>query len=373
MKDYYKILGIDKSASIDDIKKAYRNLAKKHHPDVGGDENLFKEISEAYEVLSNPESKAKYDRPPASDPFNQTFDWGGNDPFSDFFNHPFRDMFGGTRRSQNKMVRANDLIITVELELEEILNPVNKEILFSRNIHCNSCKGSGALNGNEGIENCTNCGGSGYQTQAVNVHGMSFQTQTICSVCGGKGKVVVITCEECQSTGLKNIYENIVVTIPPGVSEGQTLMGLTGINFVKGNCIPGDLLVQIAIKPHEKFKRTGLHIHYDYFIGIADAILGIEELIIPTLDGFVKIKIEPGTEYGKILKLTGKGLPSPTNNSHRGDMLIHINLFIPKKLNNKEKELLKELKLSSNFIVDESKIQGIKGIFTRSQELKSLY
>lgn len=374
-KDYYEILGVPRNATPDEIKKAYRKLAIKYHPDKNpGDkqaEEKFKEAAEAYEVLSDPEKRARYDQfghegigGSASGGFS-----GAGMDIDDIFAH-FGDIFGdafgfssrGARSSRGRTQKGTNLRIKVKVTLEEIARGVEKKIKVLKDVSCKSCSGSGAKGG--GYTSCGMCGGSGVYIKVQQTILGAMQTQTTCPVCHGSGRIIRDKCVECQGRGVVKEEETISIRIPPGVSHGMQL-SLSG----KGNAapqggIPGDLIVLIEEEEHPYFKREGQHLIYPLYISVPDAILGTQTEI-PLLEGKAKIKIEPGTQSGKVLRLRGKGLPD-INSRNPGDLLVEVNVFIPKNISPEERKLIEKLSASPNFNPSDNRKN--KSFFERMKE-----
>lgn len=360
-RDYYDILGVSRNADEQEIKKAYRKLAIKYHPDKNpGDkvaEEKFKEAAEAYEVLSNPEKRARYDRfghqgvggaagggqgfggMTMEDIFSQFGDIFGEAGFGGF---GFGSQNGGGRRVH----RGTNLRIKVKLTLEEIANGVEKKIKVNKLVSCKSCAGTGAENGSS-YATCGTCRGTGRITRVTNTILGQMQTQSTCNVCNGEGRVITSKCKTCFGDGVVRAEDTITINIPAGVSDGMQL-SLSG----KGNAaprggIPGDLIVSIEEIPHPELQRDGNNLYYTCHINFVDAALGTS-VEVPTIEGKAKIKIEPGTQSGKILRLRNKGLPD-VNSFTRGDLLVEVNVWTPQQLNAEEKELLERLRNSPNF------------------------
>ena len=377
-RDYYEILGVSKSASDDEIKKAYRKLAIKYHPDKNPDdksaEEKFKEAAEAYEVLSNPEKRQRYNQfghagvGGASSGNGGGF--GGGMNMDDIFSQ-FGDIFGGggfggfggsSRGGGRRVVRGSNLRVKVKLNLQEIAKGVEKKLKVNKFVSCNTCKGSGAKNGT--FDTCKLCNGSGVQVKMQQTFLGAMQTQTTCSGCNGEGKTVKDKCNTCHGDGIVRAEEVISINIPAGVAEGMQL-SVSG----KGNAAPrgginGDLLVLIEEEEHPELKRDGSNLFYDSYVNFADAALGTS-IEIPTVDNKVKIKIEPGTQSGKVLRLKGKGLPD-VNSYGTGDLLVNINVWTPQHLSADEKKALEAFRTSKNFEPKPNRKE--KGFFDRMRE-----
>lgn len=372
MEDYYTILGVNKDASQDNIKKAYKKLVKIHHPDVGGSEVDFKKIAEAYEILSDVEKRRMYDmrgqQPVGGFP-------GGFSSYDEMMANVFNQFgfdFGQSNRRSRSAERGADIRINMSFTLSEIAKGVVKKIKYKRNYHCSHCRGSGAKDGSE-FMTCNVCQGSGQQIHISNSPLGRMQTVSTCQGCKGEGRQIKEKCKNCQGNGVVNQDEIIDVSIPAGVSEGMSLELVDKGNYPKGSGPVGKLIIQITEEKHPELYRVNNHIHYDLFISIPDAILGNENIEIPIIDGRAKIKIEAGTENGKVLRLSGKGLPELNNTSVHGDMFVHVNVFIPKSLFEGDISKVEELKKSESFKVTNEKIQGIKGSFNRITEYKNLF
>lgn len=375
-RDYYEILGVAKNASGDEIKKAYRKVAIKFHPDKNPDdptaEDKFKEAAEAYEVLSDEQKRARYDRfghqgvggaaggghgPSMEDIFSQFGDiFGGGGGFESFF--------GGGARSQGRRVRkGSNLRIKLKLDLEEVANGVEKKIKVKRYTACNTCSGTGAKNGTE-QRDCATCQGQGQVKRVVQTMLGQMVSSSTCPTCHGEGKVVTSKCDVCHGEGRQLAEEIIPINIPAGVAEGMQLSMSGKGNFPERGGVPGDLLIQIEEEPHELLKRDGNNVVLDQYISIVDAALGAS-LEVPTIEGKVKVKIDPGTQAGKILRLRGKGIPD-LNGYGKGDQLIHINVWTPKSVTSEERAALEKLRSSPNFTPSPGKNE--KGFFEKVKE-----
>lgn len=366
-RDYYDILGVSRSASADEIKKAYRKLAIKYHPDKNPNdksaEEKFKEAAEAYEVLSNPEKKQRYDHYGHAGVGSSAAGGGGyggggmnmEDIFSQFGDifgggggSPFESFFGGQQQSRGgrRVAKGSNLRIKVKLTLEEIANGAEKKIKVNKQVTCKTCDGSGAKDRNS-VSTCSTCGGSGAVRRVTNTILGQMQTSSTCPTCNGSGSQITSKCSSCHGEGTVRGEETITINIPAGVSDGMQLSMSGKGNAGPNGGIPGDLIILIEEIPHETLKREGNNIVYDLHISIVDAALGFSAEV-PTIDGKAKIKIEPGTQSGKLLRLKGKGIPE-INSYQRGDEIIHVNIWTPKALSSEERELLEKLRNSPNF------------------------
>ena len=346
-RDYYEVLGVSKNATDDEIKKAYRKLAIQYHPDKNPDnpetEDKFKEAAEAYEVLSNSEKKQKYDRfGHAGMNGNQGF--GNNMDMNDIFSQ-FGDVFGG-RHGFKQTKRGENIRVAVKLNLHDIVNGVEKKIKVKRYDTCSPCNGSGAKN-NSDLETCKVCNGQGQVNRVVNTMFGQMMSAATCTSCYGEGKHIKNKCDTCHGEGRHMIEEVIPVQIPAGVIEGMQLSVNGKGNVPPKGGIPGDLLLVFEEEKNDKLKRDGLNIHHTLIINFIDAVLGTH-IEIPTLEGTAKIKIEAGTQSGSTLRLKGKGI-TIINNHGKGDQLVHVNIFTPKKLSKEETNILEKLRSSKNF------------------------
>ena len=381
-RDYYEVLGVQKGASAEEIKKAYRKLAVKYHPDKNPGnkeaEEKFKEAAEAYSVLSDETKKARYDQFGHAGVDGAGPDFSGgfgnlNDILTDLFGGGFGGFsgfggfgggFGGGQRQQ-RVHRGRDIRVRVKLTLEEIAHGVEKEISIEKSVPCPDCGGRGAKNSSD-IKTCPACNGTGQVQRVVN----SFLGQTVtystCQQCGGEGKIISNPCRTCNGTGLVRQRETIKVKIPAGVEAGMQLTIQGEGHAAKNNGINGDLLVVIEEVEHPLFKREGTNLFHTEIISITDAMLGCE-LSVPCLDGSYKIKVEPGTQSGKVVKLRGKGLPA-LNGYGTGDLYVKLAVWIPKKLSKEEKALFESIRNNENLkptpsTEDKSFFEKLKDLF----------
>jgi molecular chaperone DnaJ len=366
-RDYYEVLGIAKNAAEADIKKAYRKMALKYHPDKNPDdkeaEEKFKEAAEAYEVLSDPNKKARYDQYGHAG-LGGGFGGGGGmnmddifSQFGDIFGNAFGGggSFGGSRGGQQRVVRGTNLRVKMKLTLEEVAEGVRKKIKVNKLVNA------------EGVtyKNCTTCNGTGRITRVAQTFLGAMQTQSTCNVCQGAGKMIDQKPADADAHGLKRQEEVIEIDIPAGVEEGMQLSVTGKGNAGPFNGIPGDLIVVIEEQEHEELRRDGENLHYEAFINFVDAVIG-ETIEIPTIGGKAKIKVDAGTQSGKVLRLKGKGLPILQGYGH-GDLFVHINVWTPKKISKEEKEILEKLRESENFKPNPDK--GEKGFFQRMKDM----
>lgn len=384
-RDYYEVLGVEKGASADDIKKAYRKKALEYHPDRNpGDksaEDKFKEAAEAYDVLSDTDKRARYDRfghagvdssgPGGAGGFQgmdmddilRRFGFDTDDIFGEFFG-------GGRRRGgaggRPRGERGSNLRIKVKMTLEEIASGVNKKIKVRKQVSCNTCNGSGARD-TSSIETCGTCRGSGMVNRVTQTPFGMMQTAVQCPTCSGSGQTIKSPCNVCKGDGRVFGEEMIEMDIPAGVHEGiQLSMSGKGNAGAKGGA-PGDLVITIEETQHEDFSREGNNIHYELFLNIADAALGTK-IEVPTLDGRARVTIPAGTQSGKVFRLKDKGLPA-LQSYQRGDQLIHVNVWTPKKLSDEDRRMLEKLRDMPNFNPapgkeDKSFFERMKDVFS---------
>lgn len=363
-RDYYEVLEVEKTASVEEIKKAYRKKAIQYHPDKNpGDkeaEEKFKEAAEAYEVLSNADKRARYDQfghagmegaggfggfsgqgMSMDDIFSMFGDiFGGRGGFGGFSG------FGGGGGQSQRRFRGADLRVKVKLNLKEIAEGATKKFKLKKYVPCSHCHGSGA-EGTGGMETCPTCKGSGtvIRTQQ-SIFGM-MQTQTVCPQCNGEGKIIKNKCKECNGEGVVYGEEVVEVKIPAGVAEGMQLSMSGKGNAGRHNGVAGDLLIQVEEEAHPDLIRQDDDLIYNLLLSFPTAALG-GAVEIPTIDSKVKVKIEAGTQPGKVLRLRGKGLPS-VNGYGTGDLLVNVSVYVPEALNKDEKRMLEELETSDNF------------------------
>ena len=383
-RDYYEVLGLTKGASVDEIKSAYRKLALKWHPDkwvTGTDaekktaEEKFKEASEAYSVLSDPDKKAKYDQFGHAGVDGQTggFDFSGfnlNDLLNNIFGGGFSGFGGfgggfGGGQPRERVYRGRDIRTRVRLTLDEIARGCEKEVTIERNEACPECGGKGAKNASD-IQTCPDCHGTGQVQRVSN----GFFGQTIsyspCPRCGGEGKIVKNACRNCGGTGLVRRKATVKVTIPPGVEEGMQLSVRGAGHAAKNNGVSGDLLVVIEEIPHPQLKRDGKNLFYTHILSVADAMLGTE-IAVPCLDGPYKVKVEPGTQSGSVIRLRGRGLSAVKGyGSGTGDLYVKFIVWIPRKLSRSEKDMLESIRHNPSFTPDPNRDD--KALFDQMKE-----
>jgi molecular chaperone DnaJ len=355
MKDYYKILGIPRNASQEEIKRAYYRLAHKYHPDKGGDPEKFKEINEAYRILSDPEKRRQYDTYGSvfeeSTPgpgFDYQWFWGKPDFDFEFEFGDLEEMieemfgFGGTRRKKRDLKRGKDIEVEIEIPLEFTLQNFEKKIKIRKFIKCPRCEGTGAEPGTKIIE-CFSCRGTGYVQEVRRTFFGTFTRSTICPECGGEGYRPEKPCNVCNGEGRIRGEEEVTIKIPAGVDTGQVIKFEEKGDAGRRGGRPGDLLVRIVVRPHPIFERRGDDLYTQVPISFSQAVLG-DEIEIETLEGKkILLKVPAGTESGKILRISGKGIPH-FRGAGRGNLYVQLIVKTPKKLTKKQKELLEKLK-----------------------------
>ena len=388
-RDYYEVLGVPKNASADDIKKAYRKLAIKYHPDRNPDdknaEEKFKEAAEAYDVLSDADKRAKYDQ------FGHSMGpqgFGGSGGFSgggmsmeDIFAH-FGDIFGGRmgggfggfggfegatgagrRRARKQVNKGTDLRITVKVNLKDIMNGVDKKLKIPRLVACSSCKGTGAKDGTA-FHTCSHCHGTGHISHVEESFFGPMQTESVCPSCNGEGKVISQACSACGGSGVEKKEEIVSFHIPAGVTDGMVLTMRGQGNAPRHGGVNGDLLIVIQEEKDPDLIRDGNDLIYNLMLDIPTAALG-GSAEVPTVEGRARLKITPGTQPGKVLRLRGKGLPQ-MNSNVKGDLLVNVMVYIPENLTPAEKSAIESLKDAPNVVPTES---TSKRIFSRLRHI----
>jgi len=382
-RDFYEILGVSKSSSADEIKKAYRKVAMQFHPDRNpGDkaaEEKFKEAAEAYEILSDTDKKAKYDRHghqafgpgtggggyggggmDMNDIFSQFGDVFGDDMFGGFFGGGQSRSRGGTKaRGQ----RGSNLRIKLKMNYEEIANGVNKQVKVKKHVLCTTCGGNGAKDSSS-IQTCGTCKGSGQVRKVTNTFLGQMQTVNTCPSCNGEGSTVTAKCTPCKGEGRVYGEETISIDIPAGVQDGMQLSMSGKGNAGERGGSSGDLIIMIEEEQHESLHRDGLNVSFDLYITIPDAIFGTS-VEVPTIDGRAKIKIPTGTQSGKIFRLKGKGFPEVQGYA-KGDQLIHVNIWTPQEVSEEEKIALNKMQESENF--KPKPVKGDKSFYDKVKE-----
>jgi molecular chaperone DnaJ len=369
-QDYYDILGVSRTATADEIRKAYRKLAMQYHPDRNPDdkaaEEKFKECAQAYEVLSDADKRARYDRYG-----HQAFEGGGGGgggfhDAGDIFSQ-FADMFGGgggRTQQRQRGQQGGNLRIKVKLSLADIMTGVDKKIKISKDIACRGCNGSGAKDRNS-VTQCGTCRGSGYVRKMQSTFLGQMQTTVACPTCHGAGETITAKCTICKGAGVERGEEIVTVPLPKGVSAGLQL-SMSGRGHSGRNGGPnGDLVVEIEEIPHETLQRDGANLIYDLALNYADTVLGTQA-IIPTVDGQLKLTIPPATQAGKVFKLRDKGLPV-LQSYEKGDLLVHISVPSPKNLSREAQELLEKMRNMNDFQPNPNEVN--KGIFDKMRDL----
>ncbi len=342
-RDYYEVLEVTRGADAQELKKAYRRLAMKFHPDQNPDDagaaEKFREITEGYQVLSDPQKRAAYDRFGHAAPDMGGFGGGAVDigNMTDFFESIFGSVFGGARGPRRRRGRAGrNLQYDLSLTLEQIVAGADVKITYPRPVRCEACGGLGSAGGKPPTQ-CRQCGGQGQ----IRLQQGIFAVATTCPACGGAGEVVVERCGPCDGAGLVVREEELEVRIPPGVDDGAAKIVEGAGEHGRGGAPNGNLHVVIHVAPHDAFTRRGNDLHSAIQVSYPQAVLGAE-VDVPTIDGPVKLKIKPGTEGGQVYRLRGKGVPF-LRGSGRGDLLVHVDVGVPKKLSPKARELIEAL------------------------------
>lgn len=375
-RDYYEVLEVAKTASAEEIKKSYRKKAIQYHPDKNpGDaaaEEKFKEAAEAYEVLSDQNKRARYDQFGHAGVGGAGGGFGGGgmsmedifSQFGDIFGGHFGGFggFGGFGQRGRRVNRGSDLRVKVKLSLKEILNGVDKKIKVKKYVSCSPCSGTGAEDG-KAVQTCETCNGSGVVTRVANTILGQMQTTTTCSTCNGEGKTITKKCAHCNGEGIVREDEVILINIPAGVAEGMQLSMQGKGNAARRGGINGDLLIVVEEEEDPNLIRDENDVIYNLFLTFPTAALG-GTVEVPTIDGVAKVKIEPGTQPGKVLRLRNKGLPSINGFGH-GDELINVNVYVPENLTEKEKSAIEEFTKSPNFVPTPSTKKSIFNKFKK--------
>ena len=357
-RDYYEVLGVSKTATADEIKKAYRKKAIKYHPDKNpGDkeaEEKFKEAAEAYDVLSDEQKRQRYDQFGHA-AFSGAGGGGGYGGFGGFggggfsmnmddifehFGDIFGGHFGGRGGSRGGTHRGTNLRVRVKITLEEAATGVEKKIKLNKKVTCSHCNGTGAENPSD-LETCSVCGGTGRVVRTTQSFFGPMQTQTTCSACHGTGKVIKKKCHKCGGEGLETSSEVVSINIPAGIYDGAQLAMKGYGNAAPQGGVSGDLYIIVEVEEHKDLIRNNDDLIYNLMLPLTVAVLG-DEVVIPTLEGKVKIKIKPGTQPGEVLRLRNKGVPS-LNGYGRGDLLVNIGVYIPERLSSEEKEMFSKM------------------------------
>jgi molecular chaperone DnaJ len=385
MRDYYEILGVERAAEAADLKRAYRKLALQYHPDRNPNDPVaeakFKEAAEAYEVLSNPEKRQRYDRFGHAGVHNGMGGAGGGfHDISDIFN-AFSDIFGATgggifdevfgsaqRRGRRRQGRpGGDLRIKLPLTLEEIAEGTEKKIKVRKHVACEVCSGTGAENEEAGYQACPTCQGTGEIRQvARSVFGQFVNVQP-CPACQGEGRIIKARCKACDGDGRVKGEETIAINVPAGVMEGNYLTMRGAGNAGMRGGLPGDLRVEIEELPHEHFTREGLDIYHDLYISFPDAALGTE-VEVPTLKGRARLQVDPGVQSGKILRMRERGLPE-LQGTHRGDQMVRIHVWTPRALTEEETRILERLRGAESFVPKPEREEPRKSFFSRVKDV----
>ncbi len=376
-QDFYSVLGLEKTASDAEIKKAYRSLAKKYHPDMNpGDtaaEQKFKEVNEAYAILSDPEKRQKYDQfgHAAFDPaagggqgFGGFGGFGGGFDFGDIFSSFFGGGGGGSASGRRRgPMRGSDVLAHLTISFEEAVRGCKKDVGFDHIEACSDCHGSGAAPGS-GTETCSVCRGSGQVTVQQNSPLGIFQSTRPCSACGGKGKIVKTPCTNCRGKGYVKVSKKLAVTIPAGIDNEQRIALRGEGNAGRDGGTPGDLILEVRVRPHAIFERDGMDIYCEVPVTFAQAALGAE-IDIPTLDGTEKYTIGEGTQSGTTFTLRGRGIPNINQPRAKGNLYLTVNVEIPRGLNAKQKEALRAFADSCGESNNEKSSSFFKKLFNK--------
>ena len=362
-KDFYETLGISRSANADEIKRAYRALARKHHPDVAENkaeaEHRFKEINEAYEVLSDPQKRAQYDRygtvGNGAAGFGDFGGFGGGfgaSGFGDIFDIFFGERAGGAQQTQRRSgpARGSDLRYDLEITLEDAFSGTTREIQFNHLAQCETCRGSGAAP-NTLVVPCQQCSGSGVMRTVRQTPLGQFVTQSTCTRCGGEGQVIQEPCQSCSGRGRREVERRLTVKVPAGVDDGSRIrINGNGEAGIRGGP-PGDLYVYLSVAPHPQFKRDGLDTYVDVPISFPQAALGAQ-IDVPSLEGDLGLSVHAGTQSGTTFRMRGHGMPS-VRGTNRGDHVVTVHVVVPSKINKRQRELLEEYARVGGDRVDE--------------------
>ena len=365
-RDYYEVLGVSKTATDAEIKAAYKKMAIKYHPDRNPGnkeaEEKFKEAAEAYDVLRDPEKRQRYDQfgfagmngqggfgggagMSMDDIFNMMGEVFGAG-FGGHFSGGFSEFFGGGRSGGRHVEKGADLRLKVRVNLSEVATGVTKKFKINKYVTCPHCHGSGSEDGKK--ETCTKCNGTGTTYRTMSTMFGRMQTQTECEACGGTGSIIRNKCKQCGGQGIVKGEEIVEIKIPAGVQEGMVVNEKGKGNAARWNGVPGDIHVFIEEEPHQELLRDGQNLQYNLLLDVPTAILG-GSAEVPTIDGRVKIKIDPGTQPGKIMRLRGKGLPAVQGYGYgNGDLIVQIGVYIPENLSREEKETFEKLRTSDN-------------------------
>ena len=382
-RDYYEVLGVRKGVGDDELKKAYRKLAKEYHPDLHPDdkeaEAKFKEINEAYEVLSDKEKRARYDQfghagvDPNYGP-GPGGGFGGFGGFGDIFEDLgdiFSGGFGGSTRTRNPNgpTRGNSQGCTLGLSFMEAVKGCKKEVSYQRLESCNACSGTGAAEGSR-PETCPDCGGTGYVTvRRQSILGM-MQVRQPCSRCGGKGQVIKNPCQKCGGKGRVRVNKKLTVNVPAGIDDGQTFIVRGEGDHGTGGGPAGDLQVTVTVRPDAIFERDGQNIWCEIPLTYTQAVLG-DEIVVPTVDGKVKYTVPEGTQSGTVFRLRDKGIVDPSTGRHRGDQYVRVTVEVPKGLTRSQKDKLKEFEQSlsdKNYLKRKGFFDKLKDAFDRDKD-----